>query len=101
MSGAHTPCAAWLMIESAPKDACILLASMGVKSPGQDRQWSITAGYWDAEFEAVLTEDDDDAYRGAWTDGSVESWGYEQRTELYPTHWMPLPAPPITPGDPS
>jgi len=82
---------AWQPIESAPKDQCILLASLAVENAGKGPEWSITAGYWDAEFEW-----DNDVYRGAWTDDSVASWAYEERVELSPTHWMPLPEGPTS-----
>ena len=81
----------WRTMDSAPKDRCILLASLAVANAGQGPEWAITAGYWDAEFEW-----DNDEHRGAWTDDTVASWGYQERVELSPSRWMPLPTPPST-----
>lgn len=75
----------WKPIETAPKDARILL-------------WNgsfVTAGNWDATFETFLDDEADvPRERGAWTDHTVADWGMEENTELFPTHWQPLPEPP-------
>ena len=86
----------WRPIETAPRDECVLLASLVfVHAAGRGPVWNITVGHWDAEFVFDWNEETDQTeYRGAWTDDTVASWGMEERTELHPTHWQPLPPPP-------
>jgi hypothetical protein len=54
--------------------------------------------WWDEHFENAGWDDkkDDVIYRAAWSSGRVGSWNYEEYAEEKPTHWMPLPAPPVT-----
>lgn len=79
----------WQPIETAPKDGKILLG-------GGTKPW-VTCGWWDSEFRMEINEEKQCLdYTGAWTDGTVESWGMEENTELHPTHWQPLPEPPTT-----
>lgn len=81
---------AWQPIETAPRDGTRLIVAIGE---------FVTAAYWDAQFEYVWDDDaDTDGYRGAWTDNTVASWNYQERTELQPTAWQPLPAPPEHPN---
>lgn len=79
----------WQPIETAPKDRAVLgfWQSMEGRRDHVDRIW------WDATFHAEGWDDEEDepAYRGAWTAGRVASWGYEEYAEEHPTHWMPLP----------
>jgi hypothetical protein len=58
----------WQLIETAPKDAMVLLAAE-FDGPGD---WRIKVGYWDNH------ENDWEIFGGSWS----------------PTHWMPLPAAP-------
>ncbi|MFG1340403.1 DUF551 domain-containing protein [Xanthobacter autotrophicus] len=86
----------WQPIETAPKDgARILLASLSVSEAGKPAGWTISAGQWVPEFELVDYQDDGPLYKGAWSDFTVSSWAYHEFTEISPTHWMPLPAPPL------
>jgi predicted HAD superfamily Cof-like phosphohydrolase len=89
---------AWRPIETAPKDGTrILLGSWAVHKIGEGTAFYQTVGYWCAEFEAIYSDETDGAdYRGAWTDDTVASWGYEENTELSPTHWLPLPSAPVS-----
>lgn len=86
--------APWQTIESAPKDGTRVLIAFGDE---------IRAAYWDPKFEWMCDwgryaneEDYEGEHRGTWTDGAVESFGYEEVHEYEPTHWMPLPAAPLT-----
>src|SRR5579862_4809020 len=67
----------WRPIVEAPKDGTrLLLAATG---------W-ISIGYYAINLNGDETD--------GWTDGSVESWKYEEYRFVNPTHFMPLPAPP-------
>ena len=84
----------WQPIDSAPRDSTwLLLCGFGF----------VRAGYWDATFEYDPDRDDDSrplsGMRGAWTDDTVASWAYQERHELRPTHWRPLPPPPKESAD--
>jgi hypothetical protein len=62
----------WQPIETAPKDAFILIGKTGKEV--QRAIWHDARGFGWAD----------------WTDGAYRMKGYD------PTHWMPLPPPPIT-----
>lgn len=67
----------WLDIETAPKDeGYILVCVLGF--PPQIAQWK--NGTWDAFDEARFAFDVDETKNGY---------------EYHPTHWMPLPQPPV------
>lgn len=65
----------WQPISTAPKDGTRVLVYP-----------TLTVAMWRS-----YRNDGDDA---GWSDGLVKSWAYEEITELEPTHWQSLPAPP-------
>lgn len=76
----------WQPIATAPKDGTRVLVWKA----------SVFLAHWELDFS---TEWDEEAEvsksRGAWTDGTVKSWNYQEEQEIEnPTHWMPLPDPP-------
>ena len=81
---------AWQPIETAPKDGTEIL-SVRCSELGHLIYCVVR---WEAEFE-LADWDDDALYRGAWTGDRVGSFNYEEYEEERPTHWMPLPAPPV------
>ena len=90
----------WLPIESAPKDgACILLGSWRVEQAGEPPVFRQTVGCWEVRFESGRYNEETRKidWRAAWTDYTVADWRYEEYVELHPTHWMPLPSPPVPP----
>lgn len=72
----------WKPIESAPKDGTRVLLADPIEGGHE-----MSVGWW-----RPYINDSDDA---GWMDGTVESWAYEENTILHPTHWQPLPAPPL------
>ncbi len=69
----------WSMIESAPKARTVLLfAVTDVGDDGQVKNWKMQSGYWS------------DSY-GAW----VWEGRPVQKYEIQPTHWRPMPDPPV------
>lgn len=76
----------WQPIETAPKDGRRVLVTW------EDQ---IRAAYWDGDFGTSYDEATDTVTQiGAWTDGAVLSFNYEETHSYHPTHWMPLPDPP-------
>jgi hypothetical protein len=86
----------WQPIESAPKDGTTFLGASPNNSAAHP--WLIRVMWWDEHFENAGWDDkkDDVIYRAAWSSGRVGSWNYEEYAEEKPTHWMPLPPPPVT-----
>jgi hypothetical protein len=84
----------WQPIETAPRDG-VILGFMPNCVPG-GRPY-IAVIWWDEHFRNDGWDDDADdlAYVGAWSAGRVGSFSYEEYAEEWPTHWMPLPAPPV------
>lgn len=82
----------WQPIANAPKDGTRILITWGDQ---------IRAAYWDDDFDSSYDEERDEVTKiGAWTDGAVQSFNYEEMHSYEPTHWMPLPTPPADLGTP-
>lgn len=91
----------WLPIESAPKDTTvvILYCPKGDGNPGAT--FRVTAGYWDSDDGGIFEHRDID---GCWVGQDErepwEGWisldgGFSEDT-MMPTHWQPLPNPPVS-----
>lgn len=84
----------WRPIETAPKDGTSVLLFINPVD-GYDlcgwqptRHITIAIGWWDGdEWESSLMEE-----------GTADTEGYSSALSItiMPTHWMPLPAPPVT-----
>lgn len=74
----------WRGIESAPKDFSTVLLWDGEPSP--------FCGYFVGPFEEIRDE-----YQRVICESTPGSWqtGLEGVMEVHPTHWKPLPAPPV------
>ena len=70
----------WQPIETAPKDGTLILAWDGCQHD--------ICEWWDGSISGVRGPSERDA--GWWIDND--------RGEMKPTHWQPLPDPPYTPG---
>jgi hypothetical protein len=77
----------WQPIETAPRDGRYVI--VGRFGGGRDLRW-VKHSRWIAASEAagLNFEDDPEFFEDGWTDGS------DEHDCCYPTHWMPLPAPP-------
>jgi hypothetical protein len=81
----------WIGINSAPMDGSRILIGWW----DENKVWQERRAWWNAEFECTYdAETDKTTYRGAWTDNSVVSFGYEEVALYEPTLWMRLPAAP-------
>lgn len=82
----------WQPIETAPKDGTPVLIGWHDDAGA----WQERRAWWDREFAIEGCDDDmNTLWKQAWTDYRVASFGYEEVWEYEPTHWMPLPAPPV------
>lgn len=70
----------WQPIATAPCDGSPVLIG-----------WRDDAGAWTERRAWWIAADPSET---GWTDGAVQSWGYEEVQVYQPTHWMPLPAAP-------
>ena len=68
----------WQSIETAPKDAEVL-----VHSP----RFGVRRGRWNTDEYAKKP-------RPYWTSDAERIWGVREVRDDQPTHWMPLPPPP-------
>jgi hypothetical protein len=75
----------WKTIETAPKDGTRILVY-------QDGEMEV-ADWYTHKYPATYTERPDGLYEKNETEGS--SWWNANECQ-HPTHWMPLPAPPLT-----
>jgi hypothetical protein len=68
----------WRPIGTAPRMKCILLWGATDVAEGEIKNWKMDTGYWST---------------------GAETWVWEGRQvrkyDPQPTHWMPLPEPPI------
>lgn len=84
----------WQPIETAPKDGSRVLVAWVDRGNGE---WHQRCVWWGKKFDISGYDESNELtlWRSEWTDGCVESFGYEEVRAYEPTHWMPLPAPPI------
>ena len=80
----------WQPIETAPKDGTTIIIGWR-----DEKAWQQRMGAWDSEHSFKWNDETDESEsEGAWSDGAVDDWAY-QETYSYPaTHWMPCPEPP-------
>ena len=73
----------WQPIETAPRDDTLILLYAPIEHRyTHERDWTAWCDSWDEKWR--------------WTGNApeFESWSY---LSAGPTHWMPLPEPPVTP----
>ena len=69
----------WRPIETAPKMKTILLfAVTDIDETGEVKNWRMATGFWHTGYE-----------EWEWEGRTVKSYDHQ------PTHWMPLPEPPM------
>ena len=84
----------WQTIDTAPKD-CSVVGLLGESLP--DLPFIAVLQWWDGETWRQLGHGAVDAEtEGAWAMWSMHG---EDWTSVEPTHWMPLPAPPLLTQD--
>lgn len=76
----------WQAIETASKQKTLLLGFLN-----ENGKWRTTRGCWFSKEEIEDSWEDDEMPEG-WYETPVES---EHCHYIKPTHWMPLPAPPV------
>lgn len=83
----------WKPIKTAPKDGTVILAAY---QRNDGNGWAISTAWWDDKFDLLryCEKKQKPRYRGAWTDGGVGSFTFEEYNEVKPAYWMPLPQPP-------
>lgn len=83
----------WQGIESAPRDGTkVILSADNTKHPSWP-SWYIEKGYWEVN-RWMITNNGDYEYGGYGNDYICgDSCNYPK-----PTHWMPLPPPPVEKG---
>lgn len=74
----------WRPMETAPIDAAIIVAVPSIRHHQMEVSYAVGEACW---------SDDEGSFYWANNDPS-DTWG----GPIYPTHWMPMPAPP-TSGD--
>lgn len=87
--------AGWQPIASAPKDGTEYILGWIGKNLHGEAEWYQAIGRWSTDLKSHWNYDLDELeYDGGWTDYTVADWGMQEYTELEPTHWRQLPAPP-------
>jgi hypothetical protein len=70
----------WKTIETAPKMNIVLLfAVTDIGKDGSAKNWKMATGWWHTGAECWV-----------WDDGNQV-----RKYDIQPTHWQPLPAPPV------
>jgi hypothetical protein len=86
---------AWQPISTAPKDGTEVL----LWAESWEMTWGVQIGHFDAfkwvVSEGAVSENDEDFDPEA----EIDENDFDDETNLGPTHWMPLPAPPIPRND--
>lgn len=103
VASASVPACAWQDISTAPKDGTVVLlfCPQGDGRPGST--FRVTVGNWEEhpggtvvyrDMDGRYIDQDDSDYWEGWVsfDG-----GFSEET-MMPTHWMPLPSPPVGSG---
>lgn len=93
---APAPDKGWRTMDTAPKDGTPIQLAL----PNAANGYAQVVGWWEPEFEWETDYSQEPSeegeypgkYRGAWTDGGIQS--DENPTEYLPHFWQPLPPPP-------
>jgi len=83
----------WQPIETAPKTGCKLILSY-INS--NNRRRTVMAR-WLTDEQAAETDADDVGLKGGWYE-CIDNWSDYTEVAIHegePTHWMPLPTPPV------
>lgn len=83
----------WQPIETAPKTGRKVLLGF-VNSHGN---WRTMLGLWISKEEILNELEDDDLFDEGWYEISVEADDTPNCWLTNPSHWMPLPPPPVEP----
>ena len=79
----------WQPIDTAPKDGRYII--VGRFRNGDEFCWAKHSRWMTADEAADIEECDPEDCEAGWTNGN------DEEDLCYPTHWMPLPPPPVQP----
>lgn len=85
----------WQPIETAPKDGRTLL--LGQFNPLG--KWETMRGQWMSERYIDESWEDPDDVEPGWFETAVEAEDPPNCWRIEPSHWMPLPEPPVSQGE--
>lgn len=85
----------WQPIETAPKDGRTLL--LGQFNPLG--KWRTMCGQWMSEDYIDESWEDPDGVEPGWFETAVEAEDPPNCWSIEPSHWMPLPEPPVSQGE--